>query len=213
MFSSARQFAKAAAALALPYWVSGERWRAGGLLALIVALNFGLVYVNVLFSDWNNRFYNALQQHDFSRFLHELGYFCILAAVFIVIAVYQTYLTQMLEIRWRGWLTDQYLGDWLGKHAYYHLQLGEYGADNPDQRIADDLLLFVGSTLPLTLGLLSSVVTLVSFASILWRLLVANSQYEGIRLRGALLRALVVMVRFASCANSSSSPSTCWSPS
>ncbi len=170
MLAKTRQFVAAVIDLALPYWVSRDRWAARGLLAVIVAMNLGLVYVNVLFSDWNNRFYDALQQHDFARFLHELEYFCGLAAVFIVIAVYQIYLTQMLEIRWRSWLTDRYLGAWLGDHAYYHLQLGEYRADNPDQRIADDLLLFVEATLTLTLGLLSSVVTLFSFAMILWRL-------------------------------------------
>ena len=164
------QFANAVAALALPYWVSRERWRARGLLAVIVAMSLAIVYVNVLFSDWNNRFYNALQRHDFPRFLHELGYFCVLAVVFIVIAVYQVYLTQMLEIRWRTWLTEKYLGDWLAEHAYYYLQLGEYRADNPDQRIADDLRLFVQATLSLTIGLLGSVATLVSFAAILWRL-------------------------------------------
>ena len=170
MLAGTRQFAKAVVALALPYWKSRERWSARGLLAVIVAMSLGLVYVNVLFSNWNNRFYDALQQHDFPRFIRELEYFCVLAAIFIVIAVYQTYLTQMLEIRWRRWLTDRYLGDWLGGHAYYRLQLGAYHADNPDQRIADDLLLFVESTLTLTPGLLSSVVTLFSFAAILWRL-------------------------------------------
>jgi len=170
LLASTGQFVKAVVDLALPYWKSRERWSAGGLLAVIVAMNLGLVYVNVLFSDWNNRFYDALQQHDFARFIHELEYFCVLAAIFIVVAVYQTYLTQMLEIRWRRWLTDRYLADWLGGHAYYRLQLGAYRADNPDQRIADDLLLFVESTLTLTLGLLSSVVTLFSFAAILWRL-------------------------------------------
>lgn len=165
-----RQFVAAVASLALPYWKSSDRWAARGLLGVIVAMNLALVYVNVLFSDWNNRFYDALQQHDFPRFIRELEYFCVLAAIFIVIAVYQTYLTQMLEIRWRRWLTDRYLASWLGGHAYYRLQLGAYRADNPDQRIADDLLLFVESTLTLTLGLLSSVVTLFSFAAILWRL-------------------------------------------
>ena len=170
MFPNRRGFARAVIDLALPYWVSRERWSARGLLAVIVGMNLGLVYVNVLFSDWNNRFYDALQQHDFPRFLHELEYFCVLAGVFIVISVYQTYLTQMLEIRWRKWLTDRYVRDWLGGHAYYRLQLGEHRADNPDQRIADDLLLFVDSTLTLSLGLLSSVVTLGSFAAILWRL-------------------------------------------
>ncbi len=156
--------------LARPYWSSEERWGARGLLGVIVAMNLGLVYVNVLFSNWNNRFYDALQVRDFTRFSHELAYFCVLAAAFIVIAVYQTYLTQVLQIRWRRWLTDRCLGEWLGGHAYYHLQLGEYRSDNPDQRIANDLQLFVEATLALTLGLLSSVVTLASFAAILWRL-------------------------------------------
>jgi len=170
MVARTRQFVAAIVALARPFWVSEERWRAWGLLALIVAITLGLVYVNVLFSNWNNRFYDALQLHDFDRFLHELAYFCVIAAAFIAMAVYQTYLTQMLEIRWRRWLTDQYLSEWLGEHAHFHLQLGGSRADNPDQRIADDLRLFVETSLNLSLGLLSSVVTLASFASILWRL-------------------------------------------
>jgi putative ATP-binding cassette transporter len=170
MSSEVRRFASAAVALAWPFWVSKERWRARGLLAAIVSLTLGLVYVNVLFSNWNNRFYDALQLHDFSAFLRELGYFCGLATAFIVIAVYQTYLSQMLEIRWRRWLTDQYLDDWLQGHAHFHLQVSGHKSDNPDQRIADDLRLFVEATLSLSLGLLSSAVTLASFASILWRL-------------------------------------------
>ena len=170
MLASTRNFLAAVVALARPYWTSEERWRARGVLAAIVALNLGLVYLNVLFSGWNNRFYDALQQRDFDRFSHELLIFCALAAAFIVAAVYQTYLTQMLQMRWRRWLTNRYVGDWLGGHAHYHLQLGEYAADNPDQRIADDLRIFVDSTLTLALGLLSSVVTLGSFAAILWKL-------------------------------------------
>ena len=70
-------------------------------------MNLALVYVNVLFSNWNNRFYNALQQRDLAQFSHELAYFCVLAVVFIVMAVYQTYLGQMLQIRWQRWLTDE----------------------------------------------------------------------------------------------------------
>ncbi|HYT95696.1 MAG TPA: SbmA/BacA-like family transporter, partial [Casimicrobiaceae bacterium] len=101
---------------------------------------------------------------------HELMYFCVLAAVFIVLAVYQTYLGQMLQIRWRRWLTDHYLAEWLDDGAYFQLELGRQHVDNPDQRIANDLQLFVDGTLTLGLGLLSSVVTLASFAAILWGL-------------------------------------------
>src|SRR5438105_4957182 len=164
------QFLRALTALVRPYWVSDERWSARGLLAIVVAMNLALVYVNVLFSNWNNRFYNALQHLDVRLFTHELVYFCVLAAVFIVLAVYQTYLGQMLQIRWRRWLTDHYLAEWLDDHAYFHLELGRQPVDNPDQRIANDLQLFVDGTLTLGLGLLSSVVTLSSFSAILWKL-------------------------------------------
>ena len=164
------QFLRALTALVRPYWVSEERWSARGLLAIIIATNLAIVYVNVLFSNWNNRFYNALQQLDVRLFTHELVYFCVLAAVFIILAVYQTYLGQMLQIRWRRWLTDHYLAEWLDDGAYFQLELGRQHVDNPDQRIANDLQLFVDGTLTLGLGLLSSVVTLASFAAILWGL-------------------------------------------
>jgi putative ATP-binding cassette transporter len=192
-------FFRAVTALARPYWVSGERWPARGLLAIIVAINLALVYANVLFSTWNNRFYNALQQRDIGLFSHELAYFCVLAAAFIVLAVYQTYLGQMLQIRWRRWLTEHYLAEWLGDRAYFHLELGGHHLDNPDQRIANDLQLFVDGTLTLGLGLLSSIVTLASFAAILWRLSgtldlplgVAHLEIPGYMLWAALLYALV----------------------
>jgi len=157
-------------ALSKPYWFSDERWAARGLLAVIVALNLALVYVNVLLNKWNNDFYNTLQNMDKDGFFHQLAKFAVIAAAYIVIAVYQLYLNQMLQIRWRRWLTDRYLADWIGERTYYRLQLTDRGTDNPDQRIADDLAAFCDRTLNLTLGLMSSVVTLISFVSILWTL-------------------------------------------
>jgi len=156
--------------LARPYWVSEERWSAWGLLALIVGLNLGAVYLSVLFNDWNNLFYNALQNKDVAGFFHQMFRFGWLAALSIVVTVYQMYLNLMLQIRWRRWLTDHYLEDWLSEQAYYRLQVASGGTDNPDQRIADDLQAFVEATLRLSLGLLSAVVTLISFVGILWAL-------------------------------------------
>ena len=154
--------------LAKPYWYSEERWAARGLLAVIVALNLGLVYVNVQLNQWNNDFYNTLQNKDMAEFFRQLMKFAAIATAYIVIAVYQLYLNQMLQIRWRRWLTAQYLAGWIGERTYYRLQLTDRGTDNPDQRIADDLAAFCDKTLNLTLGLMSSVVTLISFVSILW---------------------------------------------
>ena len=165
-----RTFVKDTWGLARPYWFSEERWAGRGLLLVIIGLSLGQVWLNVVFNDWNGLFYNALQDKNLDEFYHQMERFCMLAAIFIVIAVYQVYLNQMLQIRWRRWLTDRYLEDWLAEQAYYRLQIGGGPTDNPDQRIADDLDQFVESTLRLTLGLLSAVVTLVSFLGILWGL-------------------------------------------
>jgi putative ATP-binding cassette transporter len=156
--------------LAKPYWRSEEKWRAWGLLGTIVALSLSLVYMLVLLNDWNRQFYNALEQKDERDFFALLGYFCFLAAIFIAISVYETYLEQMLQMRWRIWLTRQYLDDWLGHQVYYRLELEHHGTDNPDQRIQEDMRLFTAGTLSLGLGVMREVVTLASFAAILWRL-------------------------------------------
>jgi len=154
--------------LVLPYWQSEDRWAAWGLLAVVVALTLGLVGLLVLLNDWNREFYNALEKHDFGAFQGLLLRFSLLAGLYIVGSVYRLYLRQVLQIRWRTWLTRQYLDLWLGRQAYYRLELQHRGADNPDQRIAEDLNLFTANTLSLSLDLLSSTVTLVSFIAVLW---------------------------------------------
>ncbi|MGB6055483.1 MAG: ABC transporter ATP-binding protein/permease [Burkholderiaceae bacterium] len=152
-----------------PYWVSEEKWRAALLLASVVALSLGMVYLSVLINSWNRDFYNALENRDFAAFSAQLWRFSYLAFAFIAVAIYKVYLTQALEIRWRAWLTRRYMGDWLARQAYYRIEQAR-SADNPDQRIAEDLALLTSGTLSLSLGLLSSVVTLASFAGILWGL-------------------------------------------
>ncbi|MEI6724031.1 MAG: ABC transporter ATP-binding protein/permease, partial [Betaproteobacteria bacterium] len=134
----------------------------------VVGFTLALVWVEVQFNDWNKGFYDTFEHKDRLGFYLELGRFGFLAVLFIVLAVYKQYLQQMLMIEWRAWLTDTYLQDWLDGQAYYRLQLLDRGTDNPDQRIADDLNGFVDLTLSLSLGLLSAIVTLVSFVGILW---------------------------------------------
>jgi putative ATP-binding cassette transporter len=155
--------------IAWPYWRSEEKWFAWGLLLAVVALNLGNVCISVLINKWNNAFYNALQKLDSGEFFRQLGIFCILAGLAIAMAVYALYLNQMLQIRWRRWLTRKYLGSWLADRAYYHLQLGTT-TDNPDQRISEDLNQFTSYALSLSLGLLTSVVSLGCFLVILWHL-------------------------------------------
>jgi len=157
--------------IASPYFRSEERWAARLLLAAIIAIELGIVAITVLLNQWNARFYNALQDKNWDSFVYELGYFCVLAAIFIVAAVYQLYLNQWLQIRWRRWMTRAYLDRWLESSNHYRMQLLGDAADNPDQRIAEDIRLFIeGGILPLGLGLLNSIVTLASFSVILWTL-------------------------------------------
>lgn len=156
--------------IALPYYRSEDRWAGRVLLAAVIALQLFQVWLNVQFNTWYNAFYTALQDKDWDTFIWQLGVFSLLAAFFIVSAVYQLYLQQWLQIRWRNWLTQRYLGRWLGQGTHYRMRLKGDQADNPDQRIADDVREFVDSTLSIGIALLGSVVTLVSFVVILWNL-------------------------------------------
>ncbi len=158
-------------ALSLPYFQSEEKFRARVLLAACVGLNLGMVYMMVLFNDWNRVFYDALQNRDAEVFWHQLGVFALLATCFIVVAVYRFYLTQLLQVRWRAWMTRDYLQRWLGGHVFYQLELqSKNGTDNPDQRIQEDVQQFTADTVGLSLGLLDASVTLLSFVGILWSL-------------------------------------------
>jgi putative ATP-binding cassette transporter len=168
--SRMRQLFHDAWAIARPYWFSEDRWAGRGLLVAVIALNLGIVFINVLLNKWNNAFYNSLQDKDYAVFVSQLFKFTYLAGAYIVVAVYQLYLNQMLQIRWRRWLTERYLGAWLADGAYYRMQLTAAETDNPDQRIAEDLRLFVGATLTLGIGGMRAVVTLVAFLGIHWGL-------------------------------------------
>ncbi len=156
--------------IAFPYFSSEERWVARGLLAAVISLQLFQVWLNVRFNSWSNTFYTALQNKDWDTFIYQLGVFSVLAAFFIASAVYQIYLQQWLQIRWRRWLTTRYLGRWLDAGTHYRMRLKGDSADNPDQRIADDIRQFINSTLDIGISLLGSIVTLVSFVVILWTL-------------------------------------------
>jgi vitamin B12/bleomycin/antimicrobial peptide transport system ATP-binding/permease protein len=188
-------FLKAFWSLAKPYWVSEERAKGLALLVAVIGLSLGLVYLNVQFNTWYRDFWDAVQERRAAEAYRLVGVFAFLAFIFIWAAVYRLYLRQMLEIEWRKWLNERYLQNWLGERAYYKLQLLDRGTDNPDQRIADDLRLFVELTLRLGLGLLSAVVTLVSFVAILWTLSgaleLAGFSIPGYMVWAALLYAIV----------------------
>ncbi|NVZ49773.1 ABC transporter ATP-binding protein/permease [Pseudomonas sp. B6002] len=154
-------------AMITPYWRSEEKGKAWLLLAAVIGLSLFSVAISVWINHWYKDFYNALEKKDTDAFWQLIGYFGGIAAVAILGAVYRLYLTQMLTIRWRAWLTEKHFARWLSDKNYYQLEQGGY-TDNPDQRISEDLNNFTSSTLSLGLGLLRNVVSLVSFSIILW---------------------------------------------
>jgi vitamin B12/bleomycin/antimicrobial peptide transport system ATP-binding/permease protein len=179
-------FLKDAWRLTRPYFAtSEERWSARGLLLAVIAMRLSIVGLTVILSFWRNEFYNALQDKNWKAFVELLltyhrgdnglmPGFVLLSAVWIGLFVYAVYLTQFLQIRWRRWLTREYLSEWLSDRAYYRISLttdkAAIGTDNPDQRIAEDLNDFTSTTLSLGVDFLSSIVSLFSFITILWGL-------------------------------------------
>ena len=154
-------------AMITPYWRSEEKGKAWLLLLAVIGLSLFSVAISVWINHWYKDFYNALEHKDTAAFWQLIGYFGGIAAVAILGAVYRLYLTQMLTIRWRAWLTEKHFARWLSDKNYYQLEQGGY-TDNPDQRISEDLNNFTSSSLSLGLGLLRNVVSLVSFSIILW---------------------------------------------
>jgi putative ATP-binding cassette transporter len=183
--ANARSFLSKLWVLARPYWFAEERqalalwgrsvmvkesWIARGLLAVVVGLSVLIVYMSKLINAWNARFFNALQDKNAEAFWAELLYWVVLVALFIVAFVYRLWLTQLLTIRWRRWLSEVYFRDWLADRTYYRMELTGQGTDNPEQRIEQDCATFCQQTLSISLGLLLQIMTLITFAAVLWNL-------------------------------------------
>jgi putative ATP-binding cassette transporter len=176
--------------LITPYWRSEEKGMAWILLVSVIALSLFSVAISVMINSWYKDFYNALQEKDLAAFTHLILYFCGIATVAILGAVYRLYLTQMLTIRWRRWLTEQHFTQWLSHKNYYQLEQHGY-TDNPDQRLSEDLNSFTTSTLSLALGLIRTVVSLVSFSIILWGVS-GSIELFGITIPGYMFWAALV---------------------
>jgi putative ATP-binding cassette transporter len=152
------------------YWQSSERMSAYLLLISVIVFSLILVGLDVIFTHWYNYFYNTLQEYDRRGALDLLGVFLFLASVAIAFSVYRYYLQSYLILRWRKWLTAQFMQRWLQNKAYYFLEHFNDQMDNPDQRIQEDIASFVAMSLGLVIGLLSSVVSFFAFIYLLWKL-------------------------------------------
>ncbi|AZS80421.1 ABC transporter ATP-binding protein/permease [Achromobacter spanius] len=156
--------------LAWPYLTPRRSWRPLLTLAVLLLLAMAAVRMTVLFSFWYNGFYSALQALDQSAFWRFLGIFSVLACVHVVRALADSYVGQAFDIHWRVWLNDRLTRDWLGAGAYYRGHFVDEPVDNPDQRIEQDISMFVTGSRTLAIGALSAIVSLVAFTGILWGL-------------------------------------------
>ncbi len=188
-----RPFLRDLWALTRPYWVSEDRGPGLVLLVAIVSISLFLVYLNVRLNIWNGDFFNALQDRDEPAFWRLLWDWAAIVTIYVLFGLMRLYFSMWLRIRWRGWLTERFVGRWLDARAYYRIQLLDRGTDNPDQRIAEDLKLFVDVTLRLTLDLLQQVVTLFSFVAILWSLS-GSIVLAGVEIQGYMV---IVAVGYA----------------
>jgi putative ATP-binding cassette transporter len=183
--------------LAMPYFRGSDRFAGRLLLAAVIALELTIVGLNVLFNQWYGRFYNALQDKVWDSFQRELIIFTGLALIYIAAAVYQLFLQQWLRIRWRQWMTENYLARWLEHSVHYRMRVVGDPADNPDQRIAEDLELFAVRTIDLGTGLLGAVANLISFVIILWGLSAAAAfPILGVTIPGYLVWAALLYAIF-----------------
>lgn len=156
--------------LAWPYLTPRRSWRPLLTLAMLLLLAMAAVRMTVLFSFWYNGFYSALQALDPSAFWRFLGIFSVLACVHVVRTLADSYAGQSFDIHWRVWLNDRLTRDWLGAGAYYRGHFVDAPVDNPDQRIEQDIAMFVTGSRTLAIGALSAIVSLVAFTGILWGL-------------------------------------------
>jgi putative ATP-binding cassette transporter len=163
-----RQFAR----IAFPYFSprGPEGWRP--LLNAIAVLVFTIAGVRVqVVNSYNiNALYTALQDLDAAAFARAVGFFAILSVVALAQVLIGFYIEQRLVIRFRVWLNDRVVGDWLDGRAYHRGRYTPTAVDNPDQRIQEDVASFASDSMTLITGAISSMVSLVSFSLILWQL-------------------------------------------
>ena len=156
--------------LLIPYWKSEERWVSGALIGGVLGLSIGGIYLSVLMNDWQRLFYNSFQNVDYAEFIHQLIRYFFLSVISMLVNTYRSYFRQIVEIRWRRWLSKRYSDSWLKEQAYYRMRFAAVAADNPDQRIAEDLKKFPIQTISIIFGFIQAMGSLGAFAAILWDL-------------------------------------------
>ncbi|MCW8087199.1 ABC transporter ATP-binding protein/permease [Sabulicella glaciei] len=150
-------------------WLTApDRGNARWLILALVLLTVGQVAVQIRLNIWNRDFFNALENRDFAAFRWQMVVFLMLAVGAMAVAVYQLYTKQLIQLAWREWLTKRILESWLHEGRQYQLEMAGASADNPDQRIAEDIRVSVDLAVDFVGGLLTCSMMLAAFVGILW---------------------------------------------
>jgi vitamin B12/bleomycin/antimicrobial peptide transport system ATP-binding/permease protein len=152
----------------IPFWKSEETYKAIGMLALIVLLVLCNIALSVRLAYWSKDFYNALENKSYVDFIYQIKVFLVLLSILIPVVLTHIVLTGFLTFRWREWMTNKFLKNWTENDTYYHVMLHVDKVDNPDQRISQDISVLCTQTIGLFLSFLREIVTLFSFAFVLW---------------------------------------------
>lgn len=149
---------------------SSERWQARLLVVGVLALTLFQIGIQIRINIWNRDFFDALQYHNWAAFLRQMIIFAVLGSVSMGVAVYQVYVKQVLQLRWRRWLTAQLTSGWLEGGRHYQLNFVGEGVENPDQRIAENIRGATEMAVEFAIGIVNALLTLLSFIGILWSL-------------------------------------------
>ncbi len=160
-----------------PRFAARESAIAIAMIVVLVLINQGQVGITVRLSFFNRDWFNAIQEKNAAEFWRQLLYvFTPWAFFYVAIAVIEFVVQSMLIIRWRRWLTQHYVQRWLRAHTHYGMTLAGGEADNPDQRIAEDVNRFISGgdegygIYSYSILLISTLSSLVSFSFVLWEL-------------------------------------------
>ena len=155
-------------AIARSYWFGEDKWKARGLLLLIVLLLLGYTGLSVLLNTQRGELISALSAKSESRFWKTVGIFLGILVVYAPLLAGYTFLRDRLGLAWRRWLTDSFIDRYFKDRAFYNINQFNPDIDNPDQRIAEDVRSFTQESLTLVLVAVQSVLSIIAFSGVLW---------------------------------------------
>jgi putative ATP-binding cassette transporter len=161
--------------LLTPYFLAGTK----GLLYVTLTLSLGIIALFLAFvhNSWQLEFWNTFQSRNGDNFVNLMQIFAILIVCFVLCDVYSQYIRQLLYIDWRRYMTEHFVEKWLQRNAYYGIQLAG-SVDNADQRIQEDLHLFIESAITVVWEFFNSIGHLILFVPLL--LLYSPSRAFGV---------------------------------